>query len=63
MKGLKATNTFLDERIIVENDKEIPIMIQVYTTKQNIEMHNFDEPEKFGNDYEAVYAFTMKFSK
>lgn len=67
-KGMGTATSFLTDKIIVEYEKEIPLVIQIHTKKNQISSLNpeygFYEPEEYKTlGYEKVYAITCMFSQ
>ncbi len=67
-EDLSATTSYLTDRTIVEYEKEIPLVIQIHTSKNTIQSYSPDygflEPEKYEElGYERVYAITVMFSE
>ena len=66
-EGMGRTTSFLANRTEIVYEREIPIAIQINTTKNQVTSYNpeyFFQPEeyeKFG--YEHVYALTVMFSQ
>ena len=66
-EGMGRTTSFLAGRSEIVYEKEIPIAIQINTTKN--EVHSYDpesffEPERYAElGYEHVYALTVTFSQ
>lgn len=68
MTGLGRGTTVLSGRKEVVYEKEIPLVIQVLTSKNEIVlddvMEYFEHPEEYGKyGYEFVYAITIQFSQ
>lgn len=66
-EGMGRTTALLADRTEIVYEKEIPIAIQINTTKN--EVHSYDpeyffEPERYAEgNYEHVYALTVLFSQ
>lgn len=67
MTGMGCTTSVLSDRTEIVYEKEIPLVIQIITAKNEIKSYVVDyfehpeEYEKYG--YEYVYAITVKFSQ
>ena len=69
--GSVSTMTFatsvLTESVPIEVDKEVPLVVQIATTKNEIRSYDvkyFDMPREYDkHDYEHVYAITALFSE
>ena len=66
--GLSTTTSYLTDKIEIEYEKEIPLVIQIHTSKDTISSlspeHGFYEPETFTtSNYEKAYAITCLFSQ
>ncbi len=58
--------TKLSNKTKIEYEKEIPLVLQVITSKNEIHLvlDSFDAPESYADkNYEAVYMITVKFSQ
>ncbi len=58
--------TKLSNKTKIEYEKEIPLVLQVITSKNEIHLvlDSFDNPENYADkNYEAVYMITVKFSQ
>ncbi len=67
-EGFSTTTAFLSDKAIIEYEKEIPLVIQIHTTKNEIASlspeYGFYEPETYADfGYEKVYAITCLFSQ
>ena len=67
-EGLSKATSFLSDKTTIEYDKEIPLVIQVHTSKNTISSlspeYGFYEPESYAEKgYEKVYAITCLFSQ
>lgn len=66
--GLGTMTSYLTNKTTVEYEKEIPLVIQIHTTKNTVSSlipeYGFYEPESYANSgYEKVYAITCLFSQ
>jgi len=67
-EGLNSTTSYLTDKTPIEYEKEIPLVIQIHTSKNNIYSvfpdHGFFEPQTYADfGYEKVYAITCLFSQ
>lgn len=67
-EGLNTTTLYLTDKTTIEYEKEIPLVIQIHTSKDTISSvspeYGFYEPESYANaKYEKVYAITCLFSQ
>lgn len=67
-KGLSTTTSYLTEKTMIEYEKEIPLIIQIHTSKSIVSSlspeYGFYELETYINSgYEKVYAITCMFSQ
>lgn len=67
-EGLSSTTSYLTDKTPIEYEKEIPLVIQVYTSKSIIQSfspeHGFFEPQIYADfGHEKVYAITCLFSQ
>ncbi len=62
--GMSAATAYLSQRVPIQPNVEIPLLIQVVTSKNEVRSHDpatgFLQPEDFAG-YEAVYAVTLLF--
>lgn len=66
--GLSTTTSYLTDKREIEYEKEIPLVIQIHTSKDAISSlspeEGFYKPETYANsNYEKVYAITCLFSQ
>lgn len=65
-EGLGSTTSYLTNKTTIEYDKEIPLVIQIHTSKNNVSSlypeYGFYEPQYYAG-YEKVYAITCLFSQ
>mgnify|MGYP007110267444 CR=1 FL=1 len=66
-EGMGRTTSFLANRTEIVYEREIPIAIQINTTKNTVSSYDpeyFFEPERYAeHGYEHVYALTVTFSQ
>ncbi len=67
-EDLSVATSYLTDRTIVEYEKEIPLVIQIHTSKDTIQSYSPDygflEAERYEElGYEQVYAITVMFSE
>lgn len=67
-EGLGTGNSYLINQMEIEYEKEIPLVIQVHTSKSNISCispeYGFYDPKMYADlGYEKVYAITCVFSQ
>ena len=67
-EGLGTATTYLTNKQTIECENEIPLVIQVHTSKDNISClspeYGFYELQEYEDlDYEKVYAITCIFSR
>ncbi|MEG0272744.1 MAG: hypothetical protein RR514_03590 [Christensenella sp.] len=67
-EGLSTTTSYLTDKTMIEYEKEIPLVIQIHTSKDTISSlspeHAFYELRTYANSkYEKVYAITCLFSQ
>lgn len=66
-KSFSRATTSLRNKIFVEYEKEIPLVIQVFTSKNEIRtlaLDDFYTPERYvEEDYDYVYAIAVTFSQ
>ena len=63
---LGTTTNKISGETNIEYEKDIPLAIQYFSSKPNIEAYgveDFSHPEKYDAGHEAVYAVTICFSK
>lgn len=67
LKNMGRATSIMTERKEIIYEKEIPLAIQISTTKNEINSYNveyFEKPEEYQkNSYEHVYAITIRFSQ
>lgn len=65
--GLSSATSMLSGRTEVVYEKEIPLVVQILTAKDEVTSYNveyFEHPEKYEKyGYEHVYAITVRFSR
>lgn len=65
-EGLGSTTTYLTDKTTIEYENEIPLVIQIYTSKNYVPSlypeHGFYNPNSYSG-YEKVYAITCLFSR
>ena len=67
-ENLSTTTSFLTDKTTIEYEKEIPLVIQIHTSKNEVSslslQYGFDHPQTYLElGYEKVYAITCLFSK
>ena len=67
-EGLGTTTSYLTDQTAIEYEKEIPLVIQIHTSKNEISApfpeYGFYEPQTYADlGYEKVYAITCLFSQ